>query len=99
MPSRRCSGLIDQKQSAERPEGLAAEALFAFLVDHDDALAGVGDFGRGDEAREAPADHDYVRIVCHRISPGPLQRLKPAAFAAVNGKRPLVGSDCRARKR
>ena len=62
-------GAVDQEQSAERPERLAAEALLALLVDHDDALAGVGDFGRGDEAREAPADHDYVRIVSHRVLP------------------------------
>ena len=87
MPSRRCSGTVDQEQSAERPERLAAEALFALLVDHDDALAGVGDFGCGDEAREAAADHDYIRIICHRVIPPALARLKPAAFAAVNGKR------------
>ena len=62
-------GAVDQKQSAERPEGLAAEALFALLVDHDDAFAGVGDFGCGDEAREAAADHDYVRILSHRVVP------------------------------
>ncbi len=64
-------GAVDQKQAAERPEGLAAEALFAFLVDHDDAFAGVGDFGRGDEARQPAADHDYVCIVSHGISPDP----------------------------
>jgi hypothetical protein len=63
-------GAVDQKQSAERPESLAAEALFALLVDHDDALAGLGDFGCGDEARQSAADHDYVRIVSHFVSPG-----------------------------
>ena len=62
-------GAVDQEQSAERPERLAAEALFAFLVDHDDAFAGVGDFGRGDQARQPAADHDYVRILSHRILP------------------------------
>ena len=31
----------------------------------------VGDFGCGDEAREASADHNYVRIVGHCISPDP----------------------------
>jgi hypothetical protein len=60
---------IDQKQPAERPEGLAAEALFALLIDHDDASAGVGDFRRGHQARQPAADHDYVCIACHRIIP------------------------------
>ena len=69
MPSRRCSGLSTRNKSAERPEGLAAEALFAFLVDHDDAFAGIGDFGCRDEARKASADHDYVRILCHCVIP------------------------------
>ena len=46
-------GAVDQEQAAERPERLAAEALFALLVDHDDAFAGVGDFGCRDEARKA----------------------------------------------
>ena len=79
-------GAVDQEQSAERPERLAAEALFAFLVDHDDAFAGVGDFGRRDEAREAPADHDYVRIlVPSRHSPGSCA-IEARAFTAVNGK-------------
>ena len=76
MPSRRCSGEFDQEQSAERPESLAAEALFALLVDHDDALAGVSDFGRGNEPGEASADHNYVRIVSHAVSPGPGKRIE-----------------------
>ena len=62
-------GAVDQEQSAERPEGLAAEALLALLVDHDDALAGIGDFGRGDQARQPAADHNYVRIVSHCVFP------------------------------
>ena len=60
---------IHQKQAAERPEGLAAEALFALLIDHDDALAGVGNLRRGNQARQARADHNYVRIACHRMIP------------------------------
>src|SRR5947209_20413194 len=32
-------------------------------------LSGVGDLGRGDEAREAPADHNYVCIIGHCIVP------------------------------
>jgi len=62
-------GAIDQKQPAERPERLPAEALLALLIDHDDAFAGVGNFRRGNEAREAPADHDYVCIISHRVAP------------------------------
>jgi hypothetical protein len=64
-------GAVDQKQAAERPEGLAAEALLAFLVEHDDAFAGIGDFAGGNEARETAADHNYVRIVSHSVSPNP----------------------------
>ena len=72
MPSRRCSGEFDQKQPAKRPEGLAAEALFALLVDHDDAFAGIGDFGRGDQPGQSAADHDHVRIASHRFLPIPV---------------------------
>ena len=81
MPSRRCSGEFDQKQSAERPEGLSAKALFAFLVDHDDALAGVGDFGCRDQPRQSAADHDYVCVISHCFLPRATCRLKPASFA------------------
>jgi hypothetical protein len=63
-------GAIHQKQPAKRPERLAAKALLAFLVDHDDMPAGVGDLGRGDEAGEPPADYNYIRIVGHRALPG-----------------------------
>src|SRR5260370_37586353 len=38
---------VYQEQSAERAEGLAAKALFAFLLDHDDAFAGIGNFSCG----------------------------------------------------
>src|SRR5689334_12880501 len=64
---------IDQEQSAERPEGLAAQALFAFLVEQDDALAGIGDFGRGHQPRQPAADHDHVGI-SHRILPPVVSR-------------------------
>ena len=79
-------GRIDQKQPAERPERLAAKALFAFLIDHDDALAGVRDLGRGDEAGEARADHDDVSFVCHRVSPGLLRIIEARDSGVVNGK-------------
>jgi hypothetical protein len=43
--------------------------LFALLIDHDDAFTGVGNFGRGDETSKTAADHDYVRIIRHRVAP------------------------------
>src|SRR3979411_334337 len=45
-------GAIDQKQAAERPKGLAAEALFALLIDHDDAFACVRALRPPDAARQ-----------------------------------------------
>ncbi len=69
MPSRRCSGEVHQEQAAERPEGLAAEALLAFLVEQDDALAGVGDLGGRHQPRQTAADHDHVSIVRHCCLP------------------------------
>ncbi|MFK4644357.1 hypothetical protein ABIF96_002931 [Bradyrhizobium ottawaense] len=42
---------IDQEQSAERPERLAAKRLLAFLVDHDHALARIRDLGCGNQSR------------------------------------------------
>ena len=65
---------IDQEQSAERPECLAAEALFALLIDHNDAFSGIGDLGGGDEPGEASADHDYVCIVSHGAYPPDIAR-------------------------
>lgn len=55
--------------------------MFAFLIYHDDAFAGVGDFGGGDEAREAAADHDYVRIAGHCVSPDP-QTIEARGFVS-----------------
>ena len=65
-------GAVDEKQAAERPEGLAAEALLGLLVEHDDAPAGVGDFAGGGEARQTRANddrvgverHAYLQVVC-----------------------------------
>src|SRR5436190_7255882 len=49
---------INQKKSAERPERLAAKALFAFLVQQNDAPAGVGDLGGRYQPRQTTADHN-----------------------------------------
>ena len=62
-------GAVDQEQAAERPERLAAEVLLAFLVEQNDAFAGIGDLGRGDQPRQSAADHDYVCVLSHRVLP------------------------------
>ncbi|MGY2914697.1 hypothetical protein ACVWYP_000327 [Bradyrhizobium sp. USDA 3262] len=56
---------IDQEQAAKRPEGLAADALFPFLVEHDDALACFGNLGCGDETGKPRANHDHICILSH----------------------------------
>src|SRR4029078_4341595 len=70
-------GAIHKKKAGERTEGLAAEALLAFLVDHDDALAGVGDFGCRDQPGQSAADHDYVCVLSHPRPPHRLVDLTP----------------------
>ena len=64
--------VVDQEQSAERPERLAAEVLFTFLIDHDDAFACIGDLGGGNQPRQSAAYHDYVRVIRHAIHPRPV---------------------------
>ena len=58
-------GQVDEKEAAERPESLSAEALLALLVEDDDALAGIRDLRGGDEAGEPGADHDHVCVERH----------------------------------
>ena len=55
-------GRIDEKQAAERPERLTAKILFAFLVEHDDALARIGDLGRCDQSSQPRADDDDISL-------------------------------------
>ena len=86
-------GRVHQEESAERPKGLSAKALFAFLVDDDDALAGVCDFGCRDQSRQSAADHDYVCDLSHRFLPRAIYEFKPASSRAVNGKGRLA-CDC-----
>ncbi len=71
-------GRVDQKQPAERPEGLSADILLAFLIDDDHSFAGIGEFGGGHEASQSRADDDCVRIVRHFVSP-PVPELKRSA--------------------
>jgi hypothetical protein len=46
--------------------------LFALLIDHDDALAGVGSLCGRHQSRQSAADHDYVSIASHGFLPIPL---------------------------
>ena len=87
-------GRVDQKQSAERPERLSAKALFAFLVDDDDALAGVGDFGGRDQPRQPAADHDYVCVLSHRFLPRAVfdSSPRPRARSTANGVLPVAAA-------
>ncbi len=71
-------GRVDEEESAERPPGLSAEARLRLLFEDRHALAGVDQFGRGDEAGKARPDHDRVsrararrlRARCrHRVAP------------------------------
>src|SRR5260370_6497982 len=50
---------VHQKQSSERPEGLAAEALFALLLHLCDAAAVIRNFASGGQARAASAVPHY----------------------------------------
>ena len=71
MPMRRCSGEVDQKDAAERPERLAAERLFWLLIDNDDLFLCVDQFRRGNEPGKSGTDDNYVRVKGHRpASPG-----------------------------
>ncbi len=56
MPSRRCSGEIHQEQvrRTTRTPGRRRLCSPSWSSD-DDALAGIRDLGRGDEARPGPA--------------------------------------------
>ena len=79
-------GRVHQEESAERPKGLSAKALLAFLIDDDDALAGICDLGCCDQSRQSTADHDYVCDLSHRFLPRAIYDFKPASLRAVNGK-------------
>jgi hypothetical protein len=75
---------VDEKESAQRPERLSAEALLAFLVDQQDRAACVGGFGGGDESGESGTDDQHVRaaVYPHLSAPGeglPHQLAQPKA--------------------
>jgi hypothetical protein len=60
-------GAVDEEKAAKRPEGLTAEILLAFLLDHDDVLARVGELGGCDQTGESGAYDDDIRICSHDL--------------------------------
>ncbi len=62
-------GGIDQENSAERPERLAAERLLRLLIEHDDLASGVDQLGGGDEPGEARSYDDHVGVIGHIAVP------------------------------
>ncbi len=55
-------GAVDEEQPAQRPEGLAAERVFALLFEDRHASAGVRQFGRCHQPGKPRADHDGIRL-------------------------------------
>ena len=55
-------GTVDEKQAAERPEGLAAEILLALLVDDDDHEAAIGRFRRRHQTGQPGADDQTIAV-------------------------------------
>lgn len=51
---------VHEEQPAEGPEGLATEALLAFLIEQKHRLPRVGRLGGGDQAGEASANDDEI---------------------------------------
>ena len=76
-------GRVDQKQTAERPERLAAEILIGFLIEQDDAFSGIGQLGRCDETRKPATDDNYVRVIRHVFS----LSAHPARLCSILGSR------------
>ena len=56
MRMRRCSGESTKNSPPNDQNACPPEALLRLLVDEDDALAGVGQLRRGDQARQPRAD-------------------------------------------
>jgi hypothetical protein len=74
---------VDQEESAEGPEGLAAEVGGVLLVDQRDPLAAAGELVRGDQAREPGSDDDDVGIHGDRPFPHTVVSL-PSVSSAVS---------------
>src|SRR5262249_24457497 len=56
---------VDQKQPTERPEGLSAQRLLRLLIENDDGLACVDQFGRRDQSGQSSSDNDCVGVIGH----------------------------------
>ena len=56
-------GAVDEEHAAERFERGAAKAGFALALEDGDALAGLEEFERGDDARDAAAHDRHVALV------------------------------------
>ncbi|MND45601.1 hypothetical protein D3C80_364640 [compost metagenome] len=56
---------VDQKQAAERPEGLAAEVGRVFLIHQGHALSSLHQLIGGDQTGQSSAHHDDVRVHIH----------------------------------
>src|SRR6185437_6797883 len=59
---------IDEEQSAEGPERLAAERGLRFLLDEDHPPSGVGQFGGRHQPGKPASDHDDIRVHDDRTS-------------------------------
>ena len=68
-------GRVDEEQPAEGPERLAAEVGPRLLLHDDHASAGTGQLGGGDQAGEARADDDGIRV--RHLPSLPLRRASP----------------------
>src|SRR5690606_4501188 len=63
---------VDHEEAAQRPPGLTAEEIAAFLLEDDDAPAHIGELRRGGETSQPRADNDGIGFVCHRLLPAEL---------------------------
>ena len=89
---RRCSGRVDEEQSAERPERLAAEARLGLLVEQDHPAAGVGQLRRRDQARESTMTTTGQRRSGGRLN-HPQEHGHPARRTASRGLARVRGAD------
>ena len=58
-------GTVDEEQATKRPESLPAQRVLALLFENCDALAGVGQFSRGNETRKPAADDHRICSLGH----------------------------------